>query len=93
MASGEGFLTMGQREILRIAMENAEVISLLSLASSPKATVEEAFFGGGYGLSMVVYSKKIENGMEKNLLELEWDSKDEDNKPMVSVAGDNGAGG
>ncbi|KAG8388513.1 hypothetical protein BUALT_Bualt02G0133400 [Buddleja alternifolia] len=37
MASGEGFLTEGQREMLKIASQNAEVMSSLSLASSPKS--------------------------------------------------------
>ncbi|KAL6559334.1 Peptide chain release factor 1, mitochondrial [Orobanche gracilis] len=37
MASGEGFLTEGQREVLKVASQNAEVMSSLSLASSPKS--------------------------------------------------------
>ncbi|KAL3642282.1 Peptide chain release factor 1, mitochondrial [Castilleja foliolosa] len=38
MASGEGFLTKGQREMMAIASQNSEVMSSLSLASSPKST-------------------------------------------------------
>lgn len=38
MGSREGFLTEGQREMLRIATENAEVISTLSSATSPNDT-------------------------------------------------------
>ncbi|KAG8378680.1 hypothetical protein BUALT_Bualt07G0010500 [Buddleja alternifolia] len=37
MASSEGFLTEEQREMLKIASQNAEVMSSLSLASSPKS--------------------------------------------------------
>lgn len=37
MASREGFLTEEQREMLKIASQNAEVMSSLSLASSPKS--------------------------------------------------------
>ncbi|KAL7098304.1 hypothetical protein ACP275_09G008300 [Erythranthe tilingii] len=36
MASSEGFLTEEQREMLKIASQNAEVMSSLSLSSSPK---------------------------------------------------------
>ncbi|KAH6770531.1 MA3 domain-containing protein [Perilla frutescens var. hirtella] len=38
MASREGFLTEEQREMLKIASQNAEVMSSLSLASSPKSS-------------------------------------------------------
>ncbi|XP_075494347.1 MA3 DOMAIN-CONTAINING TRANSLATION REGULATORY FACTOR 1-like [Primulina tabacum] len=37
MANSEGFLTEGQREMLKIASQNAEVMSSLSLSSSPKS--------------------------------------------------------
>ncbi|KAG6383026.1 hypothetical protein SASPL_157241 [Salvia splendens] len=37
MASREGFLTEQQREMLKIASQNAEVMSSLSMASSPKS--------------------------------------------------------
>ncbi|KAL0284544.1 UNVERIFIED_CONTAM: ma3 domain-containing translation regulatory factor 1 [Sesamum calycinum] len=37
MASSEGFLTEEQREMLKIASQNAEVMSSLSLSSSPKS--------------------------------------------------------
>ncbi|PIN25523.1 Neoplastic transformation suppressor Pdcd4/MA-3, contains MA3 domain [Handroanthus impetiginosus] len=37
MASSEGFLTEEQREMLKIASQNAEVMSSLSLATSPKS--------------------------------------------------------
>ena len=37
MASREGFLTEEQREMLKIASQNAEVMSSLSMASSPKS--------------------------------------------------------
>ncbi|KAI3464180.1 hypothetical protein Pfo_020843 [Paulownia fortunei] len=37
MASNEGFLTEGQRKMLEIASKNAEVMSSMSLASSPKS--------------------------------------------------------
>ncbi|KAL3824923.1 hypothetical protein ACJIZ3_020952 [Penstemon smallii] len=36
MASSEGFLTKGQREMMKLAAENAEVMSSVSLATSPK---------------------------------------------------------
>lgn len=37
MASSEGFLTEEQKEMLNIAVQNAEVMSSLSLSTSPKS--------------------------------------------------------
>lgn len=37
MASSEGFLTEDQREMLKTAAQNAEVMSSLSLSTSPKS--------------------------------------------------------
>ncbi|CAA2967300.1 programmed cell death 4-like [Olea europaea subsp. europaea] len=43
MASSEGFLTEDQREMQKIAAQNAEVMSSLSLSTSPKSPTQTSF--------------------------------------------------